>query len=623
MIVKDFIGYKEGRDVSKIPLQNLAYPSKNMLVLKGKAYVRPGIANDGFAATGSTGVLGEYVWKDSKSGEHALRAAGTALQLKKAKSSDLTGQWFDIYNGIDSDAARVRFSTWVDGNGSILKKRLAFVDGSANLHQWNGAVGIVASYDGGTNTATLDSAASTALLRGFDPGNANAQTAVVVRFNADGTVAGTEEKTYINDCSGNTIVFSGSLTDAPAAGDLIIAKPKAYTNLSTTLKDDVYSFKNHLVVAGLNSVRMNFSHIEDFDVQTGWTFTVPGLGSRTAHTAIQIELAGNYTAMIARKNVLWASTADGWVKMTKLLEENAYGSLLEIEDFPQAERKGALPFAVANYKGDIVHLSQDKTLHRVFSNELVGTDTLEILSDDVEDLLLRLNMAEVRLYYESRYIWIVCPAESTVLMLDMVGDPERGIGAYWNPPQIVPCSYISIIGGVRYGHHNSRAETFTLFSGTNDLGVAIEAVYAPGYHSGEHELKYKTHETIGMSHRISSTTKATVRQYFETDGEKASDEFIIDGATAKTYDAPEDISFGILPWASVARGGASETTALRRSYSFSKYSRISYFEHRPVITITSRTTEEREAEFQLLAWWIDQRASQEKTGDDLYISRDI
>lgn len=613
MIVKDFKGYIEGLDISKIPLDRLAYPSKNVLCIKGKAYVRPGLKNDGFAAFGTTKISAEYVFKDAKGGSHALRTCGINLQLKK------NGQWFTIYSGIDADALRVRFATWVDGNGSIIKKRLAFVDGSVNIHQWSGAVAEVASIA----TATITIAGDKTLLQlGFDPGNAANQHVLIVRFAGDGTVSDITDLQHDDDCTDQALHLTSTPSLTPAAGDLVIALPVAYANISGFLKDDIYTYKNHLVVTSLESTSMYFSHIETFAVASGWTYAVPAAASRTALTAMQLELDGNYTAMISRKNVLWVSTADKWFKMTKLNDINAYDQWIEIEDFPQAERKGSLPFAVANYKGDMVFMSQDHTLQRVSTVEILGTDSLELLSDEVEDLLLRLDMTEIRLYYESRYIWIVCPADSTVLLLDMVGDASLGIDKMWNTPQIVPVTCMSNIDGVRYGHHSTRAETFEMFSGTNDLGVPIEAIIAFGYGSGDNQLGYKAHERIGISGRISPVTKTLVEQFFETDGAKAQDSFTIDGETATTYDLPDDVSWGAVPWASRSWGGADmDTTALKRFYAFSKYDAVSYFEHRPVFTITSRTVEAREVEFQLLAWSIDQRESKEAVGEDLYIER--
>lgn len=618
MIVKDFLGYKEGQDISKVSLQNLAYPSKNVLIHRGKAYVRPGILNDGTDPTGTNPIIGETVWKDSKSGEHALRVMGTALQLKKE------GKWFTIYSGISATASRARFATWVDSSGTVIKKRLAFVDGSANLHQWSGAVGVVASYDGATDIATLDSAATTALLRGFDPGDSTSQAVIIVRFAADGSVATIESKLHNSTGAANTLHITTAPTNDPAAGDLIIAVPVAYTNLSTVLKDEVYTYKNHLIVGGLNAVSLYFSHVSTFAVATGWTFTVPG--TKTALTAIQLELDGNLTALISRKDVLWVSTVDKWFKLTKLNAVNAYDQWVEIEDFPQGERNGALPYAVAISKGDIIFMSQSKTLQKIATVEVLGTDQLELLSDEVEDLLLRLDETEMRIYYEGRYIYLIFPNESTMLMLDIVGDPARQVGAFWHTPQILPIASLSIIAGVKYGHSSVRDETFELFVGTSDnlrtvagadAKTQIEGTLAFGYSSGEHDFKYKAHTKFGISGRMNRTTLCKVNQYFETDGAKATDEFIAVGENMTLYDISDDVAFGVVPWATRSWGGADlDTTTVKRFYAFSNYDAVSYFEHRPVFTIYGD-----EVEFQLLGWYIDQVASKEVIGEDLYIER--
>jgi len=614
-LTKNFLGYREGADIATIPPEYLTYPSQNCLIYKGAVQTRGGTTNDETAATGTSGIHSEHVWPDSKSGEHGLRCFSTYLQLKK------NDRWFTIYSGLVSTVTRVRFASWVDGNGSVIKKRLFFVDGGTTIHEWNGAVGEVASYNGGTNTATLDSAAATALLRGFDDGSGTPQTAIVVRFDANGDVIGTEEKTYTNNCSTNTIVFSGALTNAPAAGDLIVAKPIANSLLTSFAKDDIFCFPvtNHVVVTNLDSGEIYGSHSATYPL----SFTVPVPASRTAATAFFLTLPGNIQAIVSRSKgntesqpeTVWFSTEDSWYKIMPLSAASTItGHWFEIQDLPLPPRSGALPFMVANYKNDIVFLSQAQELQRIQTLELAGRDELSLLSEEVDGLLSRLDFDGGDMKYDARYIWITAPNDTTVLMLDMIGDPARGIPQFWNPPQILACSCISVIDGVRYGHSSVADETFTLFSGDSDLGIELQATIALGTSSSsETFLQYLTHTRLGISGKKSTTTTCEVKQYFETDGAKATDTVSL--ADITTYSVPDDPSFAMVPWASRAVADLVSLTQ-RRFFAFVQYNAVSYFEHRVILTIAGEAVS-----FTLFAIDTDVTSSQEGIGNNLYITR--
>jgi hypothetical protein len=314
--------------------------------------------------------------------------------------------------------------------------------------------------------------------------------------------------------------------------------------------------------------------------------------------------------MVARANVLWVSDADDWYKITKSIEQNPYGLWVNVEKFETGERKGALPMAVAKYKGDIIYMAQDKTLQRVTSVEIIGTDEIRQLSDDVEGLFDRLDMDDIRLYYLERAIYIICPQDSTLVILDL-------IEGYFQPPQIMPLNCISVIGGVKYGHHNAQDETFELFTGRNDLGTPIEAVISFGYYSGNHHFRYKQHTNFGVSCRLTVDTSVLVEHFFEEDGAKTKTTTEINGAVVKTYAVDDDVSWATHPYASRSWGGADmEVSELRRAMVFDKFDAVSYFDYRPTFTISGDDNE-----FHLLGWYLDDGQSARKVGNDLYIQK--
>jgi len=605
MIVDNFQGYIEGTDLTKIPVNNLAYPSKNVVVHKGKVTTRGGLVNDGTAPTENTAIHSEFVWKDAIGGVRPIRVFGQTVQVK------YNSKWYTIFTALDSDVTRVFFATWIDSNGSIIKKRLFFVDGSATMYQWNGAIGTVESAT--TNSVVLPTADGTCLAQGFDAGDVTAQT--LLHFIGSATTANSEES-QTNDPTAQTLSISGTWDTTPVANDVIIAKPVAFANeVSSTFDlDFIYSYKNHIVVGNYNSVNLYFSHIETYSLATGLDFTMPTSGSRTALTPIFMQLDGNVTALIARKGVLWVSDADDWYKVTKTVEINPYGLWVDVEKLETGELKGALPMAVAKHKGDIIYVGQDSTLQRITTNEILATDDIRLASDDVEDLLPRLDLTNVRVYYLERAIYIICPADSTLVILDL-------IEGFFQPPQIVPLSCISIIDGIKYGHHNADNQTYKLFSGRDDLGTPIEAIVAFGHSHGEGSIKHpfrkKRHTMFGVSCRLTVDTVVDVDQLFEETGTRTDTNFEIDGSTVTTYAVDDDVSWATHPYADRSWGGADmEVSELRRAIVFSKFDAVAYFDFSPKFTITGDDNE-----FHLLAWYIDDEIAPRKIESELFISK--
>ena len=138
--------------------------------------------------------------------------------------------------------------------------------------------------------------------------------------------------------------------------------------------------------------------------------------------------------------VLWISTVNIWTKVTALLDQDNFGNWVNIQEFAQSEHLGAYPFAVADFKGDPIFLAQDNTIQRVQTIDVLAKNLLTIISDEVEDLLKRLDFTEVRIYYYSRYIFLCYPAASTTVMLDMVE-------GHFQPPQTLPMGICPSLAG--------------------------------------------------------------------------------------------------------------------------------------------------------------------------------
>ena len=607
MVIDSFIGYRESADISKIPSGYLAYPSRNVLVTKGKVITRGGLENDGNAPTVDEAVHSEFVWKDAPGGERPLRVHGTTLQVKHL------GKWVTFFTGLDADTTRVFFATWIDSNTTVIKKRLFFCDGSRNLYQWNGFLGTVASYTPTTITFVADKA--NLGLMGADAGNVTTQTVVIKSLDGSGVVDDSDEETYTTDPTGGlTMALAGAPTFTPVAGDLVFCKPTTVANaVSSTFNIDVIAnYQNHLVAAQYDNVSVYLSHVSTYVLATGLTFVQPAAGSRTAVTAIYLQLDGGFQGMSTRKGILWISDNDDWYKVTKTVEVNAYGLWVDVEKFETGESKGCLPMAIAKHKGDLIYLAKDLTLQRITTLDVIGKDDIELLSDDVEALFRRLDNDDVRLYYFERGIYIIFPQESTLIILDTA--EQRW---YFQPPQDIPMNCMSVIGGIKYGHHNGNNETFQLFTGRNDLGTeSAQAVIALGcLDSGKH-FDYKDSMKFGIDCRLTLSTEVQGDRYFEENGAKATATYSFVGEDITTFASDDDASWATHPYGSVPWGGTDDTEDLLRAFVFDLEKQTGYFEIRPIITISGA-----EAEFHLLAIHIDNAPSKRSIGQNLFVPR--
>ncbi len=602
MIQDNFKGYAESRDKTKVSTAFLVAPSKNVLITKGKVITRGGITNDGIAPTNTEKVHSSFVWKDALGGKRHIRVTGQNVQVK------YDSKWLTIFSALSADTLRVFFATWVDSNGAIYKKRLVMCDGSTSLYTWNGAINKVASYS--ASNITLDTT-KTMLQEGNDLGTTHNQTIIHYSLDGSGAVTGTYEYAHDSDCSTNIMHLTSVPNPVPVAGDIIIAKPVAKADAISSAYniDAIYSYQNHLICANYNSVSLYWSHVVTYDLVSGFDFVMPVSASRTATSPILMTLDGNFTAMIARKNVLWISDADDWYKVVKSVSQNAYGMWVDTEKFETGDGKGALPMAVAKHKGDIIYLAQDRTLQRIVTLEISGQDQIKLMSDEVEDLFRRVDVTDVRLEYFTRAIYIICPNDSMLIILDMVE-------GHFQPPQTMPLNCLTFYEGYLYGHSNATNETFYMFDGLSDLDTEIEGIIAlPLYHGGN-QFAYKKHDIIGISSRITGDTKVQVEQYFEEDYAKGKQNFTIDGAKIKTFTISDDVSWATNPYATRAWGGADLVTSpLKRAMTFKKYNGIDYFDHSIKMTISGDNNS-----FQLLGVYTSEAVSTAVIGQDLFIS---
>lgn len=607
MFQRQFIGYHDSEDISKVPPGFLTRPSKNVICHKGTAYVRGGIKNDGVAPTENTAIAGEEVWELAPSGRQVLRRFGSTIQLRVEKETQVN--WAPIFTGISATSPLVRFDGgWTDTEVDYIKKRLFAVDGTANVFEWNGGVAEVDSVAG--QVITIKGTRTLEQL-GFDAGNVTTQNVIILRFNETNSYVGQVAATYteaIANLRDQTLTVVGDISTV-AAGDIVVCGFITHADkLPGITKHEVRTYKNSLGIFTKDDLTWYFS-----DWTTKLDFVVPG--TPTATSARQLQL-GKFRALVVRKDVMWACSDSQFYKVTFTEEQiETTGSWTKIEAYEQAGGKIALPYCMELVGNSVVFLSEDKTLNQITPNDIGNleiTDNIAVISDDVESLLLRLDLTGATLIDHHRFLFIPVPAESVLLMVDKGTDNRSFI---WQTPQTISISSISIIDGQRFGHSNVRNETFELFSGTNDLEAPIEALIAGGYQALPDALRYGEFSRFGLSCRANVATNCVVTHEYENEGSASRLQSAFIFADLKQFNLSEDASWGNLPWAFRPFAGADETQPLKRFFGFDTNLSIAFFEYRPILTITGT-----EVQFHLLGWDIDSEKSDTAIGKELFLN---
>lgn len=600
--IRQLTKYVDGQDSTMVGLNELTFPSKNFLIYKGKAVKRGGISllGDKPSSGDNNPILSEYVWKDSKSGVMPLRVVRNELQVLYKQYDDegavTSEQWITIYSGFGSNTKNVDFTTWVDSNTVITKKRLFMCDGTSELHQWNGFLGTIDHSASDTTNLVLKGDKTMNQL-GLDTGNS-----IIVggtAYNLSGTT----------DRDSNTMILSSALPSALTEDTWVVQTMVKEEAIEGFLIDNIYTFQNHVVISSQDSVEMYWSHASDYTISSGaLDFVMPASASRTALTPIYFNLDANITALIERKNKLLVSTVDGWFRITKLNEQNAYGLWVEVEKIESATQKGALPHAVINVKGDTVFVAQDKTVQAFSDVEIIETDQLTLISDDVENLFLRLNLEGIRIKYEGRYMYFTVPKENIMLMFDIVEN-------IWQPPQYIAISRVSLFDGKKVGHSNTSEYSFNLFDTQKDLGKDFEGVIAFGYQAYDHGFRPKEATITGFSCRLQEGTKGSATLQWENDGDAGSDKYDFDGSKLTTFNLEDDTSIGTHPFAVRSWGGADwKVEGLKRTFVYCKHLAVRFLESRYIITIP-------EGYFEFLGMYIDAKKSKDHIREDLFIER--
>lgn len=442
---RSFEGYVSAGDRTMISPRLMVKGSKNVYIKEsGTISVRPGLKRRGSADSTAAGVLAAYDWATSLGTTRNVRVANSKLEVESDIVESGTYVWYTLLDSLTN--TRLIFDTWWDNTAK--KDILVFCDGTSDIKNWSGAIGLL---DAGTTTATVIGLTASAATLGFQSGGGT----VII----NGT-----EYTYTGT-SGSTLTGAQDAT-SEADGSVVLDKPETNSNVpSSDFTVDFLKTVNNQVYYGSETSRLVY-------ISTNSDFTdVSANSPRTVGDADILTLDENPTGIGVREGTAHISTRSAWYVVS--FNQITVGSTLTeqtiVDKIPMADEKGALRHEfITNVGNDLVYLSQDQQLHVFGSFRNINQPQFPSLSNQIEQELSDEDFTNGHIRAGGDFIYLTAPNNGRVWLhetrtqVNPLGNIVKK--QFWHAPFIWNISRIAIIDGVEYGHSNANPQLYQLWA---------------------------------------------------------------------------------------------------------------------------------------------------------------
>lgn len=362
---------------------------------------------------------------------------------------------------------------------------------------------------------------------------------------------------FFSSVSGRSILYNGvaytytggettdtltGLTSFPAVtvGDAVwqasdtITLPSAVTSPFPNFYPDLIAVQLNMVFLASTKNQMVFAS-KNIDY-TNFTITSP----RAPGDPMQQPLtSGSCTCIVPIDNdsqqlglvntLIFGSGVDAFDQIDFHMSQDNTAELLRIIRYKTAQGSGLYSkSAICPIKSNTVYISREPSLNTLAQGNLEAPDGKKNapISDPIKNDFDSYDFTNAHMKYWKRALYIALPASGIVLIYDL----QRSL---WQPPQTIPVGRFAIIGDWLYGHSSVTNETYKLFSGTNDNGVAISQVARFAYNNGGSRNRLKNMSTYWSDGYITANGELDYNVYLGFNGEKGIKPFSILGSDTK------------------------------------------------------------------------------------------
>lgn len=522
-------GFVDKEDDSLLAIYALVRGSYNTVVNdEGKIASRKGSTRVGDAGTSTQGIKASYTWQTNTNKEIGMRFPYDKVQVL------YSGQWKDVGSGFKTQT-KFRCRPWWDR--TEVKDKLLMVNGTSVVSSWTGGFTEIASWTAGSvtkkyakqsavaNSFTFNAAGKTLtqisadfITLGFV---ANQSVRITGTTNNNGifkikTVAASVITFAASDILTNEVIATtaciigvlgretwaaerfastgvktvniGGVVYTYTAGEntptlTLTTDPSATSSVglfvfqpiaSNTPTGGDFPVGQLIDVIEVNINQTFYGYTESRNVflakQSSFTDCGYNVTVRKAGEGGTIFLDSNCVGIASSKELtqISAGTSDIYnITFESYSDGTTLGETINVKKLETAFGQGSISQdCFVKVKNGIAYISNEPTIDFLGNIENITTLQSKPLSDSIKRLLNGLSLTGANGVYYKNYIIYLLPEANVVIMYDM----ERG---FWQPPQYVGGSSLSVIGGVLYVHSAVTDESYSLFTGLTDNGKPI------------------------------------------------------------------------------------------------------------------------------------------------------
>lgn len=328
------------------------------------------------------------------------------------------------------------------------------------------------------------------------------------------------------------------------AGDAVIQVPAtvsatSVTGLPTNFSFDLIStLANQIWYGSLLSTNIYISKTNNYLDTTFSSPRLPAEGALVTLDAPTIGFSPQASNMYisAGRDQWWISetnqqtvSVQSGASTIPILTESLYAVRLKTAR-NQGSQNQAL---IARYKNSIVYVSNEQIVNALgLVKDIYSDPQVTNMSDPIKYDVDAYDFTGGSTAYDNYYIYVAIPKMGIVRMYNVQKQ-------YWEAPQTLPLSRFyhttSIIGNSIYGHSSLTNESYQLFTGYNDNGNPINAVFALPYVSvvGGSPFEKKSFNKIFTEGYISGNTTLMLTINYDFGGFSGTYTTLIAGNNAK------------------------------------------------------------------------------------------
>lgn len=500
---EETLGYVTAENESNTDRRYLIAGSQNTLIDFNRAVgIRNGYSRLGAGSTTQTPIRNAFTWNTSTGTELPLRFYDDEWEVYLGTvDATVINAWTRFKSG-NSTTAIPRGAIFFDTTENV--DEMIFVEGTDNLHEWNGAVAVVASITG--TTITKAGTSTFAQSRFYTSAN---KVVVCVRTGTEYTYTGGETTTTLTGIADTTGIV---------AGDILVQKVISTDNKPASGRNNhtIFSFENQICVGSFDDDEIFISKSTDY---ADFTYSTPRVATEGGLLTLDgpsrgFGSVGSYLIAFAGNSSIFRANYEQITVSTTLAET------LKVKRLDTGINQGSMgPDSVVSAGNAIMYFSNEPAIRFIQNPDNISSLDPKTFSNPIKPDFDAEDWTNAKAIWHKNALWITAPNNSHLYGLQFREDADGKVRRFWQPPQILPIDPLSIIDGALYGHSNVVIESYLLFdpdalsdvvanatAGDPDGKVPINAIAKFAYQSYGKRAQLKTFDEYYVEGEASPNT---------------------------------------------------------------------------------------------------------------------